>query len=153
MYRFYSLVFMPYLLNAVICGKSPFYFSRSLKLLVLLIHVSRPVACSARTVMDRQTDTHTHTHTHTHTQTNYGNPRCTCMPRVNKNGVIFTTHTFLFALPISLTSFRSSLIRDLLVFFLIIKSGLVEITSQVSLKHMCAELACILFFQTLFIIL
>ena len=29
MYRFYSLVFMPYLLNAVVLGKSPFYFSRS----------------------------------------------------------------------------------------------------------------------------
>ena len=43
----------------------------ALKLLVSLI--SRLVACNARIVVDRQTDT----------QTNYCNPRCACAPRVN----------------------------------------------------------------------
>ena len=43
----------------------------ALKLLVSLI--SRLVACSARIVVDKQTDT----------QTNYCNPRCACAPRVN----------------------------------------------------------------------
>ena len=44
----------------------------ALKLLVSLI--SRLVACSARIVGDRQTDT----------PDNYRNPRCACAPRVNK---------------------------------------------------------------------
>ena len=46
----------------------------ALKLLVSLI--SRPVACSARIVVDRQTDRQTDT------QANYCNPRCACAPRV-----------------------------------------------------------------------
>ena len=44
----------------------------ALKLLVSLI--SRLVACSARIVADKQTDT----------QNDYCNPRCACAPRVNK---------------------------------------------------------------------
>ena len=60
----------------------------ALKLLVSLI--SRLVACSARIVVDKQTDT----------QTNYCNPRCACTPRVNEgaylihiwiNGVVSST--------------------------------------------------------------
>ena len=47
----------------------------ALKVLVLLI--SRLVACSARVVVDRQTDRQTDT------QTKYCNPRCACAPRVN----------------------------------------------------------------------
>ena len=43
----------------------------AMKLLVSLI--SRLVACSARIVVDRQTDT----------QIKYYNPRCACAPRVN----------------------------------------------------------------------
>ena len=46
----------------------------ALKLLVSLI--SRLVACSARVVVDRQTDRHTDT------QNDYCNPRCACAPRV-----------------------------------------------------------------------
>ena len=48
----------------------------ALKLLVSLI--SRLVGCSARIVVDRQTDTQTDT------QYDYCNPRCACAPRVNK---------------------------------------------------------------------
>ena len=48
----------------------------ALKLLVSLI--SRLVACSARIVVDRQTDGQTDT------PTNYCNPRCACAPRVNE---------------------------------------------------------------------
>ena len=48
----------------------------ALKLLVSLI--SRLVDCSARIVVERQTDTQTDT------QNDYCNPRCTCAPRVNK---------------------------------------------------------------------
>ena len=68
-----SLVFTPYLSNAVVSAKSAiiFYALVALKLLVSLI--SRLVACSARIVVDKQTDT----------QTNYCNPRCACAPRVN----------------------------------------------------------------------
>ena len=47
----------------------------ALKMLVSLI--SRLVACSARIVVDRQTDRQTHT------QNDYCNPRCACTPRVN----------------------------------------------------------------------
>ena len=53
-----SLVFTPYLSNAVVSAKSPqnFHALVALKLLVSLI--SRLVACSARIVIDRQTDKH-----------------------------------------------------------------------------------------------
>ena len=36
--------------------------------------------------------THTHTNTHTDTQTKYGNPRCACAPRVNKQVDAAITH-------------------------------------------------------------
>ena len=52
----------------------------ALKLLVSLIR--RLVACSARIVVDRQTNRQTNRQTDT--QTNYCNPRCACAPRVNK---------------------------------------------------------------------
>ena len=52
----------------------------ALKLLVSLI--SRLVACSARIVVDTQTNRQTDRQTDT--QTNYCNPRCACAPRVNK---------------------------------------------------------------------
>ena len=64
-----SLVFTPYLSNAVVSAKSPHYFHA---LVVLKLLVSRLVACSARIVVDRQTDTHRR------------NPRCACAPRVNE---------------------------------------------------------------------
>ena len=51
----------------------------ALKLLISLI--SRLVACSARIVVDRQTNKQTDKQTDT--QTNYCNPRCACAPRVN----------------------------------------------------------------------
>ena len=54
------------------------------KLLVSLI--SRLVACSARIVIDKQTDRQTDT------QTNYCNPRCACAPRVN-NDLSYFFHT------------------------------------------------------------
>ena len=66
-----SLVFTPYLSNAVVSAKRHIHALVALKLLVLLI--SRLVACSARIVVDRQTNT----------PTNYCNPRCACAPRVN----------------------------------------------------------------------
>ena len=54
----------------------------ALKLLVLLI--SRLVACSARIVhvADKQTDRQTDT------QNDYCNPRCACAPRVNKRSCV-----------------------------------------------------------------
>ena len=48
----------------------------ALKMLVLLI--SRLVACSPRIVVDKQTDRQTDT------QNDYCNPRCACAPRVNQ---------------------------------------------------------------------
>ena len=63
----FSLVFTPYLSNALV----------ALKLLVSLI--SCLVACSVRIVIVRQTNRQTDT------QTNYCNPRCACAPRVNED--------------------------------------------------------------------
>ena len=62
----------------------------ALKLLVSLI--SRLVACSARIVVDRQTDRQTH-----RPCTNYCNPRCACAPRVNN--IISSTHVADASLP------------------------------------------------------
>ena len=56
----------------------------ALKLLVLLI--SRLVACSARIVADKQTDRQTDRQTDT--QNDYCNPRCACAPRVNKRSCV-----------------------------------------------------------------
>ena len=53
----------------------------ALKLLVSLI--SRLVACSARIVADKQTDSCRQTDRQTDTQNDYCNPRCACAPRVN----------------------------------------------------------------------
>ena len=51
---------MPYLLNAVVSGKSPFYSYDLVVLNPLVSLISYPVACSAKIAVDRQTDTHTH---------------------------------------------------------------------------------------------
>ena len=58
----------------------------ALKLLVSL--VSRLVACSARIVVDRQTNRQTDT------RTNYCNPRCACAPRVNDDCTDFIISCF-----------------------------------------------------------
>ena len=63
---------MPYLLNAVVLGKSPIYFSRSRCLKLLLSLIRRPITCSARIAVD------------THSQTKYHSPRYTYAPGVNK---------------------------------------------------------------------
>ena len=72
-----SLVFTPYLSNAIVSAKSPHYFHALVALKLLVSLISRLVACSARIVVDTQTDRQTDT------QTNYCNPRCACAPRVN----------------------------------------------------------------------
>ena len=66
----------------------------ALKLLVSLI--SRLVACSARIVVDRQTNRQTDT------QTNYCNPRCACAPRVNYTGLYTKYYTTVTIIPKSL---------------------------------------------------
>ena len=76
-----SLVFTPYLLNAVVSAKSPHFFHALVALKLLVSLISRLVACSARIVVDKQTDRQTDRQTDT--QTNYCNPRCACAPRVN----------------------------------------------------------------------
>ena len=68
-----NLVFTPYLPNAVVLAKSPRFFLALVALKLLVSLISRLVACSARIVADRQTDT----------QNDYCNPRCACAPRVN----------------------------------------------------------------------
>ena len=92
----FSLVFKPYLLNAVVLVKSQHYLHCIFLALVaprLLVSLnSRLVACSARIVV--------HTHTHTHTQTKYSNPRCACTPRVNKN--VYKVHRGLWSLVFAL---------------------------------------------------
>ena len=72
-----SLVFTPYLSNAVVSAKSPLIFHALVALKLLVSLISRLVACSARIVVDRQTNRQTDT------QTNYCNPRCACAPRLN----------------------------------------------------------------------
>ena len=52
-----NLVFTPYLPNAVILAKSLRYFLALVALKLLVSLISRLVACSARIVADRQTDT------------------------------------------------------------------------------------------------
>ena len=77
-----SLVFTPYLSRTQSFQQNRhiiFHALVALKLLVSLI--SRLVACSARIVVDRQTNRQTNRQTDT--QTNYCNPRCACVPRVN----------------------------------------------------------------------
>ena len=59
----------------------------ALKLLVSLI--SRLVACSARIVVDRQTDRQIDT------QNDYCNPRCACAPRVNNYIIIIECRVFI----------------------------------------------------------
>ena len=56
----------------------------ALKLLVSLI--SRLVACSARIVVDRQTDGQTDT------QNDYCNPRCACAPGINEYSKVPSHH-------------------------------------------------------------
>ena len=52
----FSLVFTPYLSNAVVSAKSPHYFFLALVALKLLVSlINHLVACSARIVVDRQT--------------------------------------------------------------------------------------------------
>ena len=80
----FSLVFTPYLSNAVVSAKSPHYFLALVALKLLVSLISRLVACSARIVVDRQTDRQTHTH-RLDTQNDYCNPRCACAPRVSNS--------------------------------------------------------------------
>ena len=54
-----SLIFTPYLSNAVVSAKSPHYFHALAALKLLISLISRPVACSPRIVVDKQTDRHT----------------------------------------------------------------------------------------------
>ena len=54
----FSLVFTPYLSNAVVSAKSPFYFHALVALKMLVSLISRLVACSPRIVVDKQTHTH-----------------------------------------------------------------------------------------------
>ena len=50
--------------------------------------------CMKNTNRDRQgLETDRQTHRHTDTQTKYSNPRCTCAPRVNKQGVFCPPHS------------------------------------------------------------
>ena len=65
---------MRYLSNAVVSPKSPHSFSCpcSTEAVDIAHKPPRTVACSARIVVDRQTDT----------QNDYCNPRCACAPRV-----------------------------------------------------------------------
>ena len=65
----FSLVFTPYLWNAVVSGKSSFYFHAFVALKLLVSLIGHLVACTARISVDRQTK--------------YCNPRCACAPRVN----------------------------------------------------------------------
>ena len=65
--------FTPYLSNAIVSAKAPHYFLGLVALKLFVSLISRLVACSARIVGDRQTDT----------QNDYRNPRCACVPRVN----------------------------------------------------------------------
>ena len=55
-----SLVFTPYFSNAVVSAKSPHCFHALVALKLLVSLISRLVACSARIVVDRQTDRQTH---------------------------------------------------------------------------------------------
>ena len=55
-----SLVFTPYLSNAVVSAKSPHFFHALVVLKLLVSLISRLVACSARIVVDKQTDRQTH---------------------------------------------------------------------------------------------
>ena len=55
----FSLVFTPYLSNAVVSAKSPHYFLAVVALKLLVSLISRLVACSARIVADKQTDRQT----------------------------------------------------------------------------------------------
>ena len=52
----FSLVFTPYLPNAVVLAKSPRYFHALVALKLLVSLISRLVACSTRIVADKQTD-------------------------------------------------------------------------------------------------
>ena len=52
----FSLVFTPYLSNAVISAKSPHYFLTLVALKLLVSLISCLVACSARIVVDKQAD-------------------------------------------------------------------------------------------------
>ena len=61
----FSLVFTPYLSNAVVSAKSPHYFLALVALKLLVSLISRLVACSARIVVDR----HTHADRQTHRRT------------------------------------------------------------------------------------
>ena len=57
-------------------GNINFFIYHTLVVLKPMVSlVGRPIACSARIAVDRQT--------HTHTQTKYCNPRCACMLTVN----------------------------------------------------------------------
>ena len=59
-----SLVFTPYLSNAVVSAKSPHFFHALVALKLLVSLISRLVACSARIVVDKQTDRQTDRQTH-----------------------------------------------------------------------------------------
>ena len=65
----FSLVFRPYLSNAVVLAKSPLYFSCLVVLKLLVSLISRLVACSARIDVHRQADRLTDI------QNDYCNPR------------------------------------------------------------------------------
>ena len=52
----FSLVFTPYLSDAVVLVKSPHYFHALVALKMLVSLISRLVACSPRIVVDKQTD-------------------------------------------------------------------------------------------------
>ena len=54
-----SLVFTPYLSNTVVSAKSPHFFHALVALKLLVSLISCLVACSARIVVDRQTDRQT----------------------------------------------------------------------------------------------
>ena len=63
----FSLVFTPYLSNAVVSAKLPHYFLALVALKLLVSFISRLVACSARIVADKQTN---NSRTQTNRQTN-----------------------------------------------------------------------------------
>ena len=74
----FSLVFMAYLSNAVVSGKSPFHYFQARVVLKTVSVMGCLEPCSVRMAAYRQTK--------------YHNPRCACAPRVNEKWVCFHVH-------------------------------------------------------------